>query len=140
MRCASRRSRVTITQTAPVTKLVTMGIPDAMDALRDSLLPRYGERAFIAKSLPNYLEMAAPGVSKAHGCALACAVAGVAEDATVAFGDGENDIEMLAWAGYSVAVAGGFAPLLQDADWICPPLDADGVPRTLEAIAAARGG
>ncbi len=124
----------------PVTKLVTMGTPDAMDTLRDRLLPTYSTRAFIAKSLPNYLEMAASGVSKAHGCSLVCAMLGVSEEATVAFGDGENDIEMLAWAGYSVAVADGFAPLVDAADWVCPPLAADGVPRTLEAIAAARCG
>ena len=39
-----------------------------MDALRERLLPRFGERAFIAKSLPYFLEFAAPGVSKASGC------------------------------------------------------------------------
>jgi Cof subfamily protein (haloacid dehalogenase superfamily) len=125
---------------APVTKLVTMGTPPAMDALRDALLPRFGDRAFIAKSLPNYLEMAAPGVSKAHGCELVCELLGIAADGSVAFGDGENDLELLGWAGYGVGVGGGFPPLLELADWICPPLAADGVPRTLEAIAAARGG
>ena len=49
-------------------------------------------------------------------------------------------MEMLDWAGYAVAVAGGFAPLEAAADYVCPPLLEDGVPRTLEAIAAARGG
>ena len=123
-----------------VTKLVTMGTSEEMDALRDRLLPSYGDRAFIAKSLPTYLEIAAPGVSKAHGCELVSELLGLDVDRCVAFGDGENDVEMLDWVGYSVAVGGGFAPLLEQADWICPPLAADGVPRTLEALAAARAG
>jgi Cof subfamily protein (haloacid dehalogenase superfamily) len=123
---------------APVTKLVTIGTPAEMDALRDELLPAFGERAFIAKSLPHYLEMAAPGTSKATGCAMVCGLLGIDERATVAFGDGENDLEMLDWAGYSVAVGGGFERLLANADWVCPPLADDGVPATLRAIAAAR--
>ena len=44
--------------------------PETMDALRDELQPLFGSRAFIAKSLPYFLEFAAPGVSKASGLAL----------------------------------------------------------------------
>ena len=54
----------------PTTKIVTVGLPDEMDVLRDELQPRFGSRAFIAKSLPYFLEFAAPGVSKASGLAL----------------------------------------------------------------------
>ena len=54
----------------PTTKLVTVGEPADLDALRDELQPRFGSRAFIAKSLPIFLEFAAPGVSKASGLAL----------------------------------------------------------------------
>jgi Cof subfamily protein (haloacid dehalogenase superfamily) len=123
---------------APVTKLVTWGEPDEMSALRDALLPRYGERAFIAKSLPYYLEMAAPGVSKATGAGYVCELLGIEPEQCIAFGDGENDIELLDWAGFGVAVDRGFEPLQRHAQWVCPPLAEDGVPRTLEAIAAAR--
>ena len=123
-----------------VTKLVTAGDPHEMDALRDDLVGRFGESAFIAKSLPHYLEAAAPGVSKASGGDLICELLGITAAECIAFGDGENDVEMLAWAGYSVAVAGGHPPLLEAADWVCPPLADDGVPRALEAIAVARGG
>jgi Cof subfamily protein (haloacid dehalogenase superfamily) len=122
----------------PVTKIVTAGAPSAMDALRDQLLPRYSHEAFIAKSLPYYLEMAAPGVSKAHGAERVCRLLGFDASQCIAFGDGENDIEMIEWAGFGVAVGGGFAGLLARADWVCPPLADDGVPRTLRAIAAAR--
>ena len=54
----------------PTTKIVTVGAPEAMDALRDAMQPRFGSRAFVAKSLPYFLEFAAPGVSKASGLAL----------------------------------------------------------------------
>ena len=54
----------------PTTKIVTVGRPDEMDVLRDELQPLFGSRAFVAKSLPYFLEFAAPGVSKASGLAL----------------------------------------------------------------------
>ncbi|MDX6376143.1 MAG: hypothetical protein QOE98_446 [Gaiellaceae bacterium] len=123
---------------APVTKLVTWGEPNEMSALRDALLPRYGDRAFIAKSLPYYLEMAAPGISKATGAEYVCELLGITSDECIAFGDGENDIEMLDWAGFGVAVGEGFEPLALHANWVCPPLREDGVPRVLDAIASAR--
>ncbi len=36
----------------PTTKIVTVGVPATMDALRDVMQPRFGSRAFVAKSLP----------------------------------------------------------------------------------------
>ncbi len=123
---------------APVTKLVAWGEPAAMDRLRDDLVPAYGDRAFIAKSLPYYLEMAAPGVSKATGAQHVCDLLAIDVRDCIAFGDGENDLELLDWAGYGVAVGGGFGPLLERADHVSAPLDEDGVPRLLTAIARAR--
>ncbi len=123
----------------PVTKIVVSGEPDRMDALRDALAPRYGDRAFIAKSLPFYLEIAAPGVDKGTGCQIVAERLGVDPSRCVAIGDGENDLEMLAWAGFGIAVGGGHPELVERADWVAPPLAEDGVPRALAAIAAARG-
>ncbi len=121
-----------------VTKLVAPGEPAACDALRDELVPVFGDRAFIAKSLPYYLEMAAPNVSKEAGVRFVCERLGIDRARTVAVGDGENDRELLQAAGFGIAVAGGFAGLAEDADWVCPPLEEDGAARTLQALASAR--
>ena len=69
--------------------------PRELDALRDELQPRFGNRAFVAKSLPHFLEFAAPGVSKASGLALVADLLGFTAGRPSAFGDGENDLEML---------------------------------------------
>ena len=56
----------------------------------------------------------------------------------MAFGDGENDVELLEWAGYGVAVAnahGASAPL---ADLVCPPADEEGVAQVIEAVLDSR--
>jgi len=123
----------------PITKIVVSGDPARMDALRDWLVPLYGERAFIAKSLPFYLEVAAPGVHKGAGCAVVADLLGLDATRCVAIGDGENDIELLEWSGFGIAVDGGHPRLLDEADWVAPTIDEQGVPRVLAAIAEARG-
>ncbi len=122
----------------PVTKLVISGEPERMDALRDYLVPLYGDRAFIAKSLPFYLEVAAPGVHKGVGCQVVADVLGLERERCVAIGDGENDLELIDWAGFGIAVDEGHPELLNRAQWVAPSIHDDGVPRVLTAIAEAR--
>ena len=60
---------------------------------------RFGERLYIAKSLPYFLELASPAISKGSGLAFVAEHVGFTAERTVAFGDGENDLELLDWAG-----------------------------------------
>jgi Cof subfamily protein (haloacid dehalogenase superfamily) len=123
----------------PTTKIVTVGPPDEMDVLRDELQPRFGSRAFIAKSLPFFLEFAAPGVSKASGLALVADRLGFTADQAIAVGDAENDREMVEWAGWGLAVANASDQLKSEADGVIPSVHDDGVAQLLEALADARG-
>ncbi len=123
----------------PTTKIVTVGRPEEMDVLRDELQPLFGSRAFIAKSLPYFLEFAAPGVSKASGLALLADLLGFSPEQAVAVGDAENDREMLDWAGCGLAVANASDLLKGEADAVIPSVHDDGVAQLLEALVAARG-
>lgn len=51
------------------------------------------------------LELTAPGVHKALALEELCRRLGIAPSEVMAFGDAENDLEMLAWAGESFAMA-----------------------------------
>ena len=123
----------------PTTKIVTVGRPDEMDVLRDELQPLFGSRAFIAKSLPYFLEFAAPGVSQAGGLALLADLLGFSAEQAIAVGDAENDREMLDWAGCGLAVANASDLLKGEADAVIPSVHDDGVAQLLEALVAARG-
>jgi Cof subfamily protein (haloacid dehalogenase superfamily) len=122
----------------PTTKIVTVGTTETMNALRDLMQPLFGSRAFVAKSLPYFLEFAAPGVSKASGLALVADLLGFTAAEAVAVGDAENDREMLAWAGCGLAVANADERLIGEADSVIPSVHEDGVAQLLEALAAAR--
>jgi Cof subfamily protein (haloacid dehalogenase superfamily) len=122
----------------PTTKVVTVGTPEEMDVLRDLMQPLFGSRAFVAKSLPYFLEFAAPGVSKASGLALVADLLGFSPEQAVAVGDAENDREMLDWAGCGLAVANADARLKAEADGVIPSVHCDGVAQLRETLVAAR--
>jgi Cof subfamily protein (haloacid dehalogenase superfamily) len=119
---------------APPTKLVAIDEPEALDALEARMKERFAGRLYISKSLPYFLEFASPNVTKASGLAFVAEHLGFAAAETVAFGDGENDVELLEWAGFGVAVANAHGRVLEAADWVCPPAAEEGVAQVIEAF------
>ena len=115
------------------TKLVAVGDPNALDALEAELTPRFAARLFISKSLPFFLEFAHPDVSKGSGLAFVADRLGFRPEETVACGDGENDRELLDWAGFGVAVANAHEDVLARADLVIPSVQEEGVAVLLEA-------
>jgi Cof subfamily protein (haloacid dehalogenase superfamily) len=120
----------------PPTKLVVVDEPETLDRLKPELLRRFDGRLFIAKSLPFFLELASSNVSKGSGMAFLAEHTGFTAERTVAFGDGENDLELLEWAGYAVAVENAHELLKERADLIVPGPDEEGVAQTIEAYLA----
>src|SRR5207248_7473311 len=108
------------------TKLVVVGDPERLDELGATLRARFDGRLFIAKSLPFFLELAHPEVSKGSGLQFVADRLGFTRDETIAFGDGENDLELMDWAGYSVAVENAHPVVKARADFTCPPVEEEG--------------
>jgi Cof subfamily protein (haloacid dehalogenase superfamily) len=119
------------------TKLVVVGDPEALDALEREMKAHFVERLFISKSLPHFLEFAGPDVTKGTGLEFVADRLGFTRERTVAFGDAENDIELLEWAGFAVAVANAHQPVRAVADFVCPSVDEEGVAQVIEAYLAS---
>ena len=90
--------------TKPPTKLVCVGDPAELDGVEVRMRERFAGRLHVSKSLPFFLEFAAEGVTKGSGLDFLAARMGFTKEQTIAFGDGENDVELLEWAGYGIAV------------------------------------
>jgi Cof subfamily protein (haloacid dehalogenase superfamily) len=123
---------------APPTKLVVIDDPHVLDGLELRLKAHFDGRLYISKSLPYFLELASPDVTKASGLEFLARRVGFARERTVACGDGENDVEMLEWAGYAVAVANAHELVLAAADLVCPSVDEEGVAQVIEAFLDSR--
>jgi hydroxymethylpyrimidine pyrophosphatase-like HAD family hydrolase len=80
------------------------------------------------------LEIGNPEVTKGSGLSFVTERLGVALDRVVAFGDGENDVELLEAAGFGVAVEGGHPRLRAIADTTCSGPADEGVASVIEAV------
>jgi Cof subfamily protein (haloacid dehalogenase superfamily) len=120
----------------PPTKLILVGDPDELDQVEIRLEAIFDGRLTISKSLPYFLELSAYGVTKGAALDVLAAHVGFARERTVCFGDGENDVELVAWGGFGVAVENAHARVKAVADWICPPAAEEGVAAVLEAVLA----
>ena len=122
----------------PPTKLVVIDDPNVLDDLKQRMLDRFGDRLYVSKSLPYFLELASPDVTKASGLEFVAEHLGFSREHTVAFGDGENDIELVEWAGYGVAVENAHDRVKEVADLVCPSVQEEGVASVLEAYLDSR--
>ena len=77
------------------------------------------------------------GVSKASGLARVAARLGVDRGEVLAVGDGDNDREMLRWAGHGVAMGQAPPEVRADADEVTAAVTEDGLARILERRFAA---
>jgi hydroxymethylpyrimidine pyrophosphatase-like HAD family hydrolase len=115
-----------------------VGDPIALDGLEVRMKNAFDGRLYISKSLPHFLEFASPDVTKAAGLRFVGEHVGFSPERTVAFGDGENDVELLEVAGYAVAVANAHDRVIAVADLVCPRDSADGVAQVIEAYLDSR--
>jgi Cof subfamily protein (haloacid dehalogenase superfamily) len=74
-----------------------------------------------------WLDLSPVGVSKASGVAYVCEELGVPQEATLAIGDGRNDIELLRWAGRGVAMGQAVEEVKAAADDVTETVYDDGV-------------
>lgn len=79
-----------------------------------------------------WLDIVPEGVSKATGLDLVCSRLGIDPAHVLAVGDGNNDIEMLAWAGRGVAMGNAPAAVQASADAVTLDVGNDGLATELD--------
>ncbi len=82
----------------------------------------------------NMLEIMAKGVSKRNGLEECLGYFGGTLGETVAFGDAENDVEMLKAVGVGVAMGNAHPSIQAEVEHLAPSVDEDGVARFLEEL------
>ncbi|WP_062519425.1 HAD family hydrolase [Demequina silvatica] len=81
-----------------------------------------------------WLDLTPPGVSKASALETLRRQLGVYPDHTVAVGDGNNDIDMLEWAGHSAAMGTAPARVKEAADEVVGSVEEDGILTVLDRL------
>ncbi len=116
------------------TKLVLIDSPDDVAGWLEEARKSFAGRLFVTRSLPHYVEVGSLESTKSRALRFLCKRWGVEPDRTIAFGDAENDEDMLRFAGRGVAVGGLNARVREAADLVVPPVDEDGVAAHIEQL------
>jgi len=122
----------------PPTKLLIIGAGDALDALRRDLEAK-PLAAELVRSEPTYLELLPDGVSKGAALTEVSRLTGVPLAEIAAFGDSNNDLELLETAGLGVAVANALDNVKAVADYIASKPNGDGVAEALHRYVLGEG-
>lgn len=122
------------------TKLMLHGEPAEIDRVRAALEPAFVGRATFLRTDPDLLQMIDPRAGKWRAVVAVARSFDVADEAILAIGDNENDLEMLVGAGVGVAVANGTDAARAAADWVAPSNLDDGVAVAIERFLLAAAG
>ena len=102
-------------------KIVWYGEPAVLAEVRPKITARYHGRVDVLSTESENLEFMPRGINKAAALEKVAQQFGVPREQILAFGDGENDVQMLAWVGMGVAMRHGNAAAIAAAKMISPP-------------------
>lgn len=122
----------------PAMKLLVRHEEMDHDEFRERTIAAVGSAATASWSVADLIEISAAGVTKASALVDLCDRLGVEAADVVAFGDMPNDIPMLRWAGWGVAMANAHVETLEAADEVTATNDEDGVAIVVERLLGAR--
>lgn len=125
---------------SPPTKLLALSDnPHRIQQLLTDLKQRYGsDELYLTRSQARYFEATHPRANKGTAVQfLAEELYGLKPEEVMAIGDNGNDIEMIKYSGIGVAMGDGAEELKLCADWIAPPIEAEGAALALEKFILA---
>ncbi len=111
----------------PINKILLIADQPDLDSLRLQLEQRWQNLATLVQAVPDMLEVVPLNTSKGGTVARVLEDMGRTADSTIAFGDGENDIGMLRWAGLGIAMGNGSRIVQDAADFVTKSNDEDGI-------------
>jgi hypothetical protein len=122
-----------------VFKVIWLGDPEAVVATAASARARFAGELSVTETDPGYLEFGPLDSSKAVGLAEVAKRLDIKRQDIVAFGDGNNDVPMLRWAGLGVAMPHGSVAASEAADLVAPDGDPESALARGIELALSRG-
>ncbi len=116
------------------TKAMYIGDVPTIERVRACLEQSYPGALSKVYTYLDYFEIMHARADKRYALEFVLSRFGISQDQTLAFGDGENDLGMLAWAGHGVTMANAPQEVLRQARFIAPHNDEDGVARYLRKL------
>lgn len=116
----------------PVPKCLIVGEPLRLEQLEQRMKAEIGTQINVFRSEPFFLELVPKGIDKARSLAVLVDRLGLKREDMMACGDGYNDLSMIEYAGFGVAMANAQEVVRQSAQYITLSNDEDGVAYAVE--------
>ncbi len=116
----------------PLNKFLLGGTPERIEEMQDKARTMFSDGMIFFRSEPFFLECMPKGVDKGTSLDLLASRLKIGRREIMACGDGYNDVAMLEYAGFSVAMANGQPEAMAAADYIAPSSDEDGLADAVE--------
>lgn len=105
--------------------------------IRAFLESRFGEEITVVYPGDDFVDVHKKGIDKASALSFLAERRGIRREEIMAFGNTENDVPMLRYAGVSYAVANADAVAKEAAGHICASNEEDGVAKVIEELVAS---
>lgn len=116
------------------TRLVAVGADELIETTENDLQSIFRSNLTVTRSLSYFCEILHPDCGKEKALAVLGDRLNIGPGEIIAFGNGYNDVEMLRWSGWGVAIDGSVKEVIDVADQIIPSIEMDGVAQTLECL------
>lgn len=116
------------------TKAMYIGEPESLKVVEDRIRPLLSDSCYIAYSKPTFLEIMDISASKSNALNYLLKQYGIDRSEVLAFGDGLNDEDMLAFAGHGVVMKNGYDSLKEKFEVSKFTNNQDGVARYLQEL------
>ncbi|MDD2496953.1 MAG: Cof-type HAD-IIB family hydrolase [Desulfitobacteriaceae bacterium] len=114
------------------TKVLLIGNEKILEPFWTEEKEKFGESLYITKSKPYFLEYTHPQATKEEGLMAVARHLGVAREEIIAFGDNYNDIDLLRYAGFGVAMSNAPEQVKKEADYVTGSNIDEGVAEAIE--------
>ena len=116
-------------------KIIFVGQPEVLDRQQHYFTEKWGNTVYICRTWDYYLEFLNPLANKAAGLSALADYYNISSECVVSFGDAENDIPMLQYSGFSVAVQNAGEPVKKAAKKVsCWTNDQEAIEKELNLI------
>ncbi len=116
------------------TEIAARGEPTQIDRLITHLNNYFGANLIVTKVHSAFCEIVSPESGKGNALKYLANLLGIAQNETVAIGDGPNDISMLNWAGLGIVIGTAPDEVKAAADWVVDNATGDGFAQAIEKL------
>lgn len=115
-----------------IIKVMMIDEPEILEKAVNNLPKEVYEKYTVVRSTPYFLEFLNKAVNKGTGVKLLAEHLGINQEEVMTFGDAENDLDMIIYAGMGIAMKNGFEEVKEVANYITDSNEEDGVAKAIE--------